>query len=265
MKVTFLLTESSELILSFRKRLYKEFVAPLDGMWQDLHIASSTTYLIYVDNQEVGFASVDHEGALLQIFLIDEVKYKMPDCINALIDDEVITSAKLSSIEPVSFNACLDRSLSVKKNTINYHYSIHQKKLINPKLNTKHRKAMIRDLDSVKLFLNVEIGFDDQYGYSENIINRKEAFLFEENGEIVAIGECRLSDTQNSFADLGMMVKNNQRGKGLGTYVFSKMIDEANCKERIPICSTTADNIASQIAIKKAGFYATHIIFDMSF
>lgn len=262
--MNFIKTTSDTSIQQLRAELYQEFTAPLDAMWELLHIASSETYLIKDDASTLGYCCVDAEDSLNQIHLTTSYKHLMEDVINELISSGLITYAKLSCIEPVSFNTCLALAKNIKVDTLNYHHNDRQKQQVAEDQLTL-RPITESDLGMVKSYLNEEIGFNDTFGYTENLFQRQEMYLIEEAGELIATGECRLSDTQPHYADVGMIVKQSQRKKGLGAKVLSELAKLAREKGRSPICSTTLDNVGSQKAIQKAGFYRSSIIFDMSF
>lgn len=251
-------------IKHFRELLYAELNAPLDAMWELLHIALSSTYLIKQADTVIGYCCVDPEKSLNQIYLTPPHKYLMQEVLESLISSELILSAKLSSIEPIAFNTCLAMAKTIDINTFNYRHSDDQKQEI-ANIPLSLRPIRQEDLDTVKLYLKAEIDFDDQFGYVENLLERQEMYLIKEADELIATGECRLSDTQPQYADVGMIVKQSQRKKGLGAKVLSELAALAKTKGRIPICSTTADNIGSQKAITKAGFYHTSTIFDLRF
>ncbi|MFT5700770.1 MAG: putative acetyltransferase [Desulforhopalus sp.] len=56
--------------------------------------------------------------------------------------------------------------------------------------------------------------------------------------------------------DLGFIVGQAQRGKGLGSSVLKNLVTLAESKGLKPICSTEKDNIGAQKAIRRAGLFA---------
>lgn len=258
----FIKTNDITIINQFRTALYQQFVAPIDAMWELLHIASSQSYLIESENQRMGYCCIDEGKSLTQIYLDKANNYLMSTAIDALIEAKLINSAKLSSIEPVSFNACLGRSTSIKTNTYCYQYA---GKTLESKPVLEINQATTEDIDKVQTFLKNQIGFDDTFGYVANLVNRKEQYIAQEGETIIATGECRLSDTQSEVADVGMIVNKDYQKKGIGTRMLAALIKKAEATKRKPICSTTHDNVASQKAIARAGFYCSHIIFDIGF
>ena len=263
-KISFIQSKLTETVIQYRKQLYSNFIAPLDGMWEALYIANSIVYLIKNKEEEIGYCCIDQDKSLNQLFLIDTHRYLINSVITELIKEEMMVSAQLSSIEPVLFNTCLQFSKSMEVNTLNYTFSSEQgKRVSNDILNLN--KATTQDANRIRTFFKNEIGFEDSFGYTDNLIQRGEIYVVEEDNEILATGECRLSDSQPKYADVGMVVKQNNRKKGLGTSVLSELVKVAYKNNRIPICSTTVDNIASQKAIERAGFYNSHTIFKIEF
>ncbi|TSE05277.1 GNAT family N-acetyltransferase [Aquimarina algiphila] len=258
----FIKTDDIVVIDKFREELYQKFSAPIDAMWEKLYIASSQTYLIEHVDQNIGYCCIDDKGSLLQIFLSDKYNYLMYNVIQSLIESKLISSASLSSIEPVSFNACLSHSKSIQTNTLCFQY-VNRKSKNESSLDVK--LVSERDTQGIKTFLMDQIGFEDDFGYTENLIQRKEFYMVKESETIIATGECRLSDSQLDIADLGIIVNKDYQKRGLGTEVLQQLVKKAQVMKRKPICSTTQDNIASRKAIEKAGFYCSHIIFDINF
>ena len=258
----FVQTDDTSTISALRAALYQRFSAPIDAMWEMLYIAPSQAYLIDSGTQKIGYCSIDVNDNLLQIFLNDGYNHLMDCAVKSLIDSKLISGAKLSSIEPVSFNACLTYSRSVQTNTFCFQYSnrpLQNGSLLNLEL------VLQEDLQTVKSFLKDQIGFDDTFGYTENLVQRRELYVVKGSGDIIATSECRLSDSQPEIADLGVIVNRAHQGKGIATQVLKQQAKRAQEVQRRPICSTTYDNVASKKAIEKAGFYCSHIIFDINF
>lgn len=260
--MNFTKTENNENINKYRTELYTKLVAPIDAMWEQLYIGSSQHYLIDNDSYTIGYCCIDDEKILRQIFLIDDFNYQMSNTIKTLIEKELITTASLSSNEPISFNACLFHSNSVKTNTFCFEYS-NRPVGNEPEMNVKC--VTQEDISDVKAFFKNQIGFDDTFGYTENLVQRKELYLVKEDDTIIATSECRMSDSQKEIADVGIIVNKKFQGKGIATQILKQQAQRAQKVNRKPICSTTLDNIASKRAIEKAGFYCSNIIFDISF
>lgn len=258
----FIKTDITPIIDSLRAKLYQKLIAPIDAMWELLYIASSQHFLITNDDETLGYCCINEEKSLIQIFIEEEYSSKIEIIIKELISSKLIGSASLSSNETLAFNASLLQSKSIKANTFCYEH-LNKPIKINSKLILE--EAKIDDIPAIKAFLNAQVGMDDTFGYTENLVSRKEIFLLRNVNEIIATSECRISDSQSEIADLGIIVNIDYQGKGIATEVMQIQVNRVLQAGRKPICSTTLDNIASRKAIEKAGFYCSNIIFDISF
>ena len=79
-----------------------------------------------------------------------------------------------------------------------------------------------------------------------------------ERGHLIATSECRISTTQPPYTDVGMVVAEAYRCKGVGTYMLARTKIFCYERETRPICSCKADNLGSKKAIIKAGFASRH-------
>ena len=92
-----------------------------------------------------------------------------------------------------------------------------------------------------------------------------EAFLLTDNNEILGTGECRISETQKPFADIGMITNNRHRRLGIGAFLLAQLKEYCYSQQVKPICSCAFDNIASRKTIEKAGFVTQHRILNIQF
>lgn len=260
--MNFIKSDITETINGLRLNLYQSLTAPIDAMWEQLYVYSSQHYLIEKDANVLGYCCINEESCLVQIFL--EAKYcsKMDNVIEELIKQELINSASLSSNEPIGFNACLFHSKLIRPNTFCFEH-LNSVIEFNSALNLE--LVSNEDIPAIKAFLKEQIGMDDTFGYTENLVSKKEIFMIKESDEIIATSECRMSDSQPEIADLGIIVNRDFQGKGIATEVMQLQVNRVLKANRKPICSTTLDNIASRKAIEKSGFYCSNIIFDIHF
>ena len=249
-------------ISKFRTQLYKKLTAPIDAMWELLYIASSQQYLICFEDSAIGYFCVNENNSLIQIFLEESHSGKMNQIIEELIETKLIKSASLSSNEPIAFNTCLFFTKSTQTNTFCFQH-INQIQELNSDI--KLEEAKTKDIPQIKSFFEEQIGMIDTFGYTENLVARKELFVYRNGEVIIATSECRQSDTQLDYADIGIIVNKEFQGRGIATQIMQIQANNVLRAGRKPICSTTLDNIASRKAIERAGFYCTNIIFDMNF
>lgn len=260
--MNFIKSDTTDIINTLRTKLYQRLAAPIDAMWEKLYIGSSQHYMIEKDTNTIGYCCIDNNDSLVQIFLIEEYIHLMNTTITTLIEAKLIRTASLSSNEPVSFNTCLLHSNSLTANTFCFQYT-NRALDSEPSLNLQ--LVSEDSIPQIKSFLKYQIGFDDTFGYTENLVERQEIYMLKESNTIIATSELRLSDSQNEIADLGVIINKEFRGQGFATKVLQQQARKALSLNRKPICSTTFDNIASQKAIVKAGFYNSNIIFNLTF
>lgn len=260
--MNFIKSDITDSIKELRAKLYQKLTAPIDAMWEQLYIDSAQHYFIKNDKNILGYCCINEEGCLIQMFLEEEYSSKMDGVIKKLIESELIRSAALSTNEPIAFNACLFHSKSIKTNTFCFEH-LNQPIKVNSMLNVE--LVSIKDIPAVKTFLKEQIKMDDTFGYTENLVSRKEIFMVVEAGLIIATSERRVSDSQAEIADLGIIVNKDFQGKGIATQIMQMQVNRVLKEGRKPICSTTLDNIASRKAIERSGFYCSNIIFDIGF
>lgn len=210
----------------------------------------------------MGYCCIDDNDRLLQIFLTGEHNAKMKQVITTLLNKNLMNSARLSSAEPISFNTCLSLSKNIQSHTLCFQHTNTSLAIESP---PRIKAVGTNDITAVKAFLKEQVGMDDTFGYTENLVARNEIYQVTESGKIVATSECRMSDSQPGIADLGIIVARDFQGNGLATQIMKSQINRVLQAGGKPICSTTSDNIASRKVIEKSGFYCSNIIFDMTF
>ncbi len=201
--MNFIKSDNTKTINNLRSQLYHKLTSPIDVMWKQLYISSSQHYLIEKDDNTIGYCCINDNSCLLQIFLLEKYNSSMNQVVTELIESKVIISASLSSNEPISFNTCLSLSKGIKTNTFCFEH-LNTPRAIESTLNVKLVTA--DDVPSIKVFLKEQVGMDDTFGYTENLVARNEIFMIKESNIIIATSECRLSDSQPRIADLGIIV-----------------------------------------------------------
>ena len=112
--------------------------------------------------------------------------------------------------------------------------------------------------------LDADLG-DWLTGYIANLVARGELFALRRGGELIGTGECRVSETQPPYADLGVIVGRDHRRQGVASHILRWLKDHCYGRDLDPICSTTVDNIGAQKAIVRAGFLSRQRMVEVSF
>jgi len=249
------------------KQLYiEQTTAPLDGMWLCGFVPMATHYGFYDEAELVGFCCVNEEGYLLQFFLTQQYQNESAQLFESIVRSDSspipkINGAFVSTAEP-HLSLCLDNFPAFEVNTLMY----QQEK-------GSGRQGQENSLDLITIksdqlseaveFANVTLGAPKEWltGYYSNLINRQELFGLWEDERLIATGESRGYDEyQTEYADLGVVVAESQRGKGLATQILKQLASINDSKGLKSICSTEKTNAGAQKAITRAGFYASNRI-----
>ncbi|WP_282167626.1 GNAT family N-acetyltransferase [Shewanella japonica] len=244
--------------------------APLDGMWHFGFVPMASHFGFYEQDNLVGFCCINDENYLLQFYLAPEAETDAKALFRFIAQQQSqvikqVKGAYVSTAEPHYLSLCLDNSTQFAVNALMYQQLVP----VNNNVTTLTLAlAKPEQLQQFVEFAATNIGAPEQWvsGYYGNLISRKELFGYWQNGELLATGECRLFDEyQTEYADLGMIVAQSHRGKGLATQVLSSLINLANDRGLTPICSTETGNIGAQKAIERAGLMPQNRIVQIAF
>ncbi|MEZ9658971.1 MULTISPECIES: GNAT family N-acetyltransferase [unclassified Vibrio] len=265
------LSDLSELKTAY----FAESTAPLDGMWHFGFVPMSDHYGFYEDDKLVGYCVLNGEGYLLQFYLAPTANTNIEDLFTLIVENNSsvigeVKGAFVSTAEPQYLSLCMDNTHSFKVNSLMY--------CQDQEANSSRNSGRIEDiemtlatqeqLDQLVEFASSTIGAPKEWltGYYGNLIARQELWGYWENGSVLAAGECRKFDEhQTQFADLGMIVAQQERGKGLATRVLNFLKQHANQQDLEVICSTKNSNIGAQKAITRAGLSSKHRILQFDF
>ncbi|MPY21379.1 GNAT family N-acetyltransferase [Shewanella psychropiezotolerans] len=245
--------------------------APLDGMWHFGFVPMSDHFAFYENNRLVGFCCINGEGYMLQFYLSPTAKTKATELFTLIAKENIsefgkVLGAFVSTAETDYLSLCLDNTSSVKVNALMYqHNKVQNIETIEPLGMTLAYQEQLNDFVG---FAATNIGAPEQWlsAYFGNLIQRQELWGYWYEGTLLATGECRLfDDYQTDYADLGMIVAESERGKGVATRVLYHLINQASKQGLIPICSTESSNIAAQKAIFRAGFISSNRIIQCEF
>lgn len=247
--------ENSDTLQHIRNDYLRTLIAPMDGMWEGAVISSATFWEIQDGNQHAGHFCIDSDNHLLRFSLLEDYQAQAQEIFRWVISTYGIQHAIASTIEPFYFSLCLDLQVHLTLHS----YLFHDHKRIEPSPDLAKgpiRKAEKRELAELVRFYqtNTEGSGEWVEPFLHTRIDQEELFVLYDKQTLIATGECIPSKTQIPYADLGMVVAQGQRGKGLGSSMLIQL--KKHCYEVgwKPICACDAHNYASKKAIGKAGF-----------
>lgn len=263
--------ESLSQIYELKEQYYLLSTAPLDGMWHFGFVPMADHFGFYENNTLVGYCCINGEGYILQFYISPTAKTKGAELFTLIAQQNSavignVNGAFVSTAEVDYLSLCLDNSSSFKVNSLMYQQDascrVEENESIDMALATNNQ------LNDFVKFAVTNIGAPQQWlsGYFDKLIQRKELWGYWFNDKLVASGECRLfDDHQKEYADLGMIVAQSERGKGIATQVLKTLNRIAYKQGLKAICSTERDNIGAQKAIGHAGFLSSNRIVQFEF
>jgi predicted acetyltransferase len=261
--------DTLDLIADWKQAYLASLVGPMDGYWETAVIGLSPHYEMVVDGERVGYFAAKN-GRLLQFFVADEFLPRASALFDAVLADGELSSASVSTVEPMFLSLCLDRQTDVSINS----YLFHDHHPVQPQLSVyphaQFRPGILADLAPLVQFYQENNEYEDTEAieegagglepYARELIENEQVFLLVDAGVILGIGECRHSETQKPYADVGMITHYQHRQRGIGVFILAQLKESCYSHYVKPICSCAFDNIASRKTIEKAGFITQHCI-----
>lgn len=265
-KLASIQVEDDNALEKMQKDYLGTLIAPMDGMWESAVIPGGTFWEIQDQGCYAGFFCLDAEQYLLRFFLTKGYQVRAQEIFSWVISTYNIHHAIASTIEPFYFSLCLD----MQKHVTLHSYLFHDFKEVEPSIDHRElssRKAEENDFKEILSFYqrNTEGPGEWIEPFLHRRLDRGELFLFYEKQMLIATGECIPSQHQPPYADLGMVVAQLQRGKGLGSFVLIQLKKHCYANNWKPICSCAAGNLASKRAIEKAGFISEQRMVEIAF
>jgi len=260
----FIKAAASELADMKRQHL-EQLTAPLDDMWA-YFIAAADHYSIIIGNKTIGYCAVNSEQKLLQFYAIGA--YDLHPVFGELLSQLSVTGAVVATSDSQLLSLCMDHQKSVAVNTLMYHMD-KKTPIEEPAfpMGAQFKAVKTEDFAIAVDFAVDTLAVDRNWleGYFSDLIKDEKLFGLWQGGALIATGECRASDMQKPYANVGMVVSKNHRRQAIATNILRRLIHLCNEKGLKPICSTEAGNIGAQKAIVKAGFSSHHRILDIIF
>lgn len=264
--MTYVELKQSETIKQLRNDYLRTLVAPIDGMWEEAIIAQATFWEIQDQGQYAGYFCLDTSNTLLRFHLADSYLARSQAIFQWIISSMGLKRAIASTIEPMYFSLCLDFQKNIAPHSFLFRDNTSVP-LAQERNKDIFRKAERKELATIVAFYraNTEGAGEWIEEFLSKRIQREELFVLFDQHTLVATGECIPSQPQPPCTDLGMVVAQSYRGRGLATAMLIRL--KQRCYEAgwKPICSCEASNLASKKAIEKAGFISEHRIVGIEF
>ena len=255
-----------DVIQQMRDDYLRTLVAPMDGMWESTAITHAAFWEIQDRGQHAGYFCIDSNNYLLRFHLLENYQARAQEIFHWVISTYGIQHAITSTIESLYFSLCID----IQKSIALHSYLFRDNKRIELSFSLSDsifRKAEERELDDIVHFYRANTEGSGEWieGFVHKRLNCEELFVLHNRQILVAAGECIPSQKQIPYADLGIVVAQSYRGRGLGSSMLTQL--KKHCYETgwKPICSCAANNQSSKKAIEKAGFISDQRMVKITF
>ncbi len=135
-----------------------------------------------------------------------------------------------------------------------------------PHLQTSFPGADIRATtpNDVRAIWEINESFFESITEIEKLAASGKLWTVRVNGEIAGCGLTNRVIENGDAVDVGMMVGEAYRRRGLGTFIVSEISQRIESMGLRPICGCAAHNIASKATLEKAGFISEHHLLSFS-
>lgn len=214
-------------------------------------------YKIRIDTVDSGYICVDAQKTLWEFYLIEHALLYSQEVFQYLLDMNHIVAAECKSFDHLLLSLCFDHQKSVSCNAYLFRddtdtaYSYDGFENITMRLATTEDR---KELAKINRFAeNVDFFFD-----LDEEIRKEEVYTFHSNDELIGAGTCKRICQGQDYYDIGMIVPEKHRRKGLGTYIIVKLKEYCYKNNKIPVCDCYYYNYPSKKTLEKAGFISKH-------
>ena len=253
---------------NIRKSFYDSLTSPIDGMWDELIHDHGQLWGIYDDDQIIGYCSKDHEGRIINFFLIKNFSHLKTDLFKRALYMLEANQAIVSTNNPDFLVVSLDKS---KKMAVHSYLFENENAVVLTKPTDieelELESATKQDIPNLITYCSENTGGDPNWleTYLKRLVDRDEIRLLKKDGEIIGYCEIRNSLSQPSTTDVGAIVDNAFRKKGIGSWLIAQAKEISLKQNNNPICSCEQANIGSKKMIENAGFISNNMILKISF
>jgi len=239
-----------------------QLVAPMDDMWAAF-ADMAAPHALAVRGDVAGSCSVDDEGRLLRFYVVPRFQHHSESLLRLALRELEVAHMMVPTLDPNYLSSALDLASSVEPHTLLFAPlaepegpGLDDLGLAKPDDHQRIVDYQVEEIGAPREFLN---------HYVHERLERQEMLLFEEGSRLLCVGELRRDQQQAGIAQLGLIVRGEERGKGIGTRMLSSLVTRSRAQGLTPYCSTEVTNPGARRAIERAGFRANHRMLRVGF
>lgn len=229
------------------------------------NVQESIFYKIEMDSIWVGYFCVDSKKNLWEFYLIRNAAIHSQEIFKFLIDMSYINSAECITYDHMLMSLCFDFQKKSSCSAYVFRDNIEVNYSLNMYDNISMRLATAEDFNSLVEINKIAEGWNDFFSDLDKQIRMKEVFVFYSDNELLGAGTCKKTWQCRNYYDIGMVVANKYRNKGIGTYIILKLKEYCYSNNQIPVCGCWYPNYPSKKTLEKAGFIANHRVIRFEF
>lgn len=230
---------------------------------QELHaeenVWESQYYKIKMNSAWVGYFCVNSERILWEFYLVKSALIYSQQVFKFLIDMNYIVAAECKSFDSLLMSLCFDFHKKAACSAYLFRDDTDVSHSLSTIVDINFRLATQEDFSSI-----LKMSGDFFHNLEENIM-KEEVFVFYSNNELLGAGSCKKICDSMNYYDIGMVVTEDHRNKGIGTFIIIKLREYCYNNNRIPVCGCWYFNHASKKTLEKAGFITRHRIIRFEF
>jgi GNAT superfamily N-acetyltransferase len=225
----------------------------------------SKYYKIKLDSIWIGYFCVDSKKTLWEFYIIKSDLIHSQEVFKFLIDMNYIVSAECITYDHMLMSLCFDFQKKSSCSAYVFRDDIDVKYSLSTYEDISMRVAMAEDFNSLLEINRIAEGWNDFFSNLSEQIRMKEVFVFYADNELLGAGTCKKTWQSRNYCDIGMVVSDKHRNKGVGTYIILKLKEYCYSNNQIPICGCWYPNYPSKKTLEKAGFIAKHRVIRFEF
>lgn len=228
------------------------------------HIWECQYYKIKMDSAWIGYICVDVDKTLWEFYLLSSAQIFSQKVFEFLIDMNYIIAAESKSYDNLLMSLCFDFHKKATCTAYLFRDDTDVKYSLSGFENIRIRLATEEDFKSLAEINRFYEDVDFFYNL-EKEIQKEEIFIFHSDSELLGAGTCKKICQSLNYYDIGMIVPEKYRRKGLGTYIIIKLKEHCLNNNKIPICDCYYFNYSSKKTLEKAGFLSKHRMIRFEF
>lgn len=254
-------------LAELKRQYLNSLGVPLDGMWESFVEGGAHWAILGMSadvqncSDPIGYCVLNDEQKVLQFFTRDI--QDGPHAFEQMRTQLAPSGAFVATQQAAYLSYCLDHQRSLAVNALLYREAAGPVTPSGLELRVVTEGEFEKAVEFGIAVLGCDLGW--LQGYYKDHIAKQQLFGGWKDGSLIAIGECRISETQKPYADVGMMVAEKHRGQGLATDILRNLRHMCKARGLKAICSTEVENVAAQKAITNAGFVSEHRILEIGF